>query len=54
MECAINEAKLIMENKGRVLIRESGTQPLVRVMTEGPDREKAILAAEFLIEKLKS
>ena len=54
MGCAINEAKLIMENKGRVLIRESGTQPLVRVMTEGPDREKAILAAEFLIEKLKS
>jgi len=53
MERAINDAKLIMENKGRILIRESGTQPLIRVMTEGPDKEKAIKAAEFLIEKIK-
>ena len=54
MERAINDAKLIMENKGRILIRESGTQPLIRVMTEGPDKEIAIKAAEFLIEKIKS
>ena len=51
---ATDDAKLIMENKGRILIRESGTQPLIRVMTEGPDKEKAIKAAEFLIEKIKS
>jgi len=54
MERAINDAKLIMENEGRILIRESGTQPLIRVMTEGPDKEKAIKAADFLIEKIKS
>jgi len=54
IESAINDAKLIMENKGRILIRESGTQPLIRVMTEGPDKEKAIKAAEFLIETIKS
>ena len=50
----IIEAKLIMENKGRILIRESGTQPLLRVMTEGPDKDKARKAAEFLIEKIKT
>jgi len=54
MDRAINDAKLIMENKGRILIRESGTQPLIRVMTEGPDKEKAIKAADFLLEKIKS
>ena len=50
---AIEQAKLIMENKGRILIRESGTQPLIRVMTEGPDKEKANMAANFLTTKLK-
>jgi len=54
MERAIIDAKLIMHNKGRILIRESGTQPLIRVMTEGPDKEKAIKAADFLIEKIKN
>ena len=54
IESAINDAKLIMENKGRILIRESGTQPLIRVMTEGPDKEKAIKAAEFLVKKINS
>jgi phosphoglucosamine mutase len=54
IEQAINVAKLIMENKGRILIRESGTQPLIRVMTEAPDKGKAIKAAEFLIGKINS
>ena len=54
MEQAITDAKLIMENKGRILIRNSGTQALIRVMTEGPDKEKAIKAAEFLVKKINS
>ena len=44
---AITDAKLIMENKGRILIRESGTQPLIRVMTEVPDKGKAIKPQNF-------
>ncbi len=42
---------------GRVLIRASGTEPLVRVMIEGDDQEyitkKAKGLAEFISEKLK-
>ncbi|MDY6232291.1 MAG: phosphoglucosamine mutase, partial [Peptostreptococcus porci] len=30
----------IMDGKGRVLIRPSGTEPLVRVMLEGKDLEQ--------------
>jgi len=50
----VKEAKLLMNNKGRILIRESGTQPLVRIMTEGPIKEDAIKAAEFLKNKISN
>ena len=36
-----------MENKGRILIRNSGTQALIRVMTEGPDKEKGLKLQSF-------
>jgi len=41
---AIAKAEQFLEGNGRVLVRASGTEPLVRVMLEGKD--------EKLIEKL--
>jgi len=34
---AISEAKKIMKNKGRILVRKSGTEPKIRIMSESED-----------------
>jgi len=53
----INKIEKEFEGKGRVLIRPSGTEPLVRVMLEGENQElleqKATVLAKFIEEKLK-
>lgn len=37
---AIKEVEAQLVDKGRVLVRYSGTQPLLRVMVEGPDKKQ--------------
>ncbi len=46
------ESKL--SNKGRVLIRKSGTEPLIRVMVESIDSDLANESANYLAEIIKS
>jgi phosphoglucosamine mutase len=45
---AIKEAELSLQNTGRIFVRASGTEPLVRVMVEGPDK----CLCETLAEKV--
>ena len=46
------EAKL--GNRGRVLLRKSGTEPLIRVMVEGKNGIEVQSAAEQLVEAVRS
>lgn len=45
---SLAEVELRMAGRGRVLLRASGTEPLLRVMVEGEDRAEVYAAAEQL------
>ena len=51
---AIAEAEQELGEQGRILIRKSGTEPLIRVMTEGKDAEVITSIAEKVAEKVKA
>jgi phosphoglucosamine mutase len=49
----IREVEDVMHGQGRVLIRPSGTEPLVRVMLEGKDQEELNKYADELVELIQ-
>jgi phosphoglucosamine mutase len=51
---AIKEAERILGKKGRVLLRKSGTEPLVRVMVEGENATQVEDIANRLVEVVKN
>ncbi len=53
VERAIAEAERKLEGRGRVLIRPSGTQPLIRIMVEGPDMRELEDLAENIAEAIR-
>jgi phosphoglucosamine mutase len=53
LQTAIAEAEAELSDKGRVLIRYSGTQPMCRVMVEGPTEELTDKIASRLVDVVK-
>jgi len=51
---AISLSEQRLADKGRILVRASGTEPLIRVMVEGADKELVETIAKELINVVKS
>jgi phosphoglucosamine mutase len=52
VKLAIAEAEKELGDEGRILIRKSGTEPLIRVMTEGKDEATITAIAQKVAEKV--
>ena len=50
---AIDAAEDELDGQGRVLVRPSGTEPLVRVMVEAPTEQQAEEAAGLLVAEVE-
>ena len=48
----VKEIQELINNKGRILLRESGTEPVIRVMVECDDKEKCCEYAENIIQTI--
>ena len=49
---AVREAENQLQDQGRVLLRKSGTEPLIRVMVEGSDRELVEKLAKYIADQI--
>lgn len=50
---AVAEVNETLTGRGRVLLRKSGTEPLIRVMVEGPDLDEVTLLANKIADLVK-
>jgi phosphoglucosamine mutase len=50
---ALEKAEQKLGNRGRILVRASGTEPVIRVMTEGEDEQEIATLADELCEVIR-
>lgn len=53
VQAKIKEVEEKLQDKGRVLVRKSGTEPLIRVMVEAETEKSAEEAVNEIVEKIK-
>jgi phosphoglucosamine mutase len=54
IQAAVREAEQELNTQGRILLRPSGTEPLIRVMVEGIDGQKVETIAHHLAEVVRT
>ena len=54
VKAAIAEAEKLLEGQGRILVRPSGTEALVRVMVEGPSKGVVDVACDLIVSAIES
>lgn len=53
VQAAVADAEKVLNGKGRVLLRPSGTEPLLRVMVEGEDRQLVEQSAQRIADMVR-
>lgn len=51
---SVTTVEKTLNGRGRVLLRKSGTEPLIRVMVEGPDADEVQTLAESIAESVRA
>ena len=54
MQAAIAEAEASLAGEGRVLVRKSGTESVIRVLAEAPDQSAADAAMKRIANALEA
>jgi len=54
VQACIEQVKASLGDRGRVLVRPSGTEPVVRVMVEGPDEEELQKYAATIVRAMEA
>ena len=53
VQAAVSEIEARLGNSGRILVRESGTEPLVRVMVEAESEKTCQEYVEYVLDVIK-
>jgi phosphoglucosamine mutase len=54
VKAAIAEGEALLAGKGRLVIRPSGTEPLIRVMAEGDDQAQVEAVVDAICEAVRA
>jgi len=53
VKASVDKVNAQLEGRGRVLLRKSGTEPLIRVMVEGSELDEVTALANEIAESVK-